>query len=90
MKAQALFVLVHHRQADAALRIRLAPPVERRHRIEFTLDRPIGGDAQLLARHQPDPQHPLQLLGQGQAAGQVQPLLDQPVPQRAAFGQCGV
>ena len=54
---------------------RLAPAEQRRQRVEFALDRPVGADAALAAADQPDAQHLLQVhralvpVGHGQALG---------------------
>src|SRR5204862_4970857 len=56
VKAQRLGRPVGDRQADPArlaIAVALAPPVERRQRIELALDRPVGADRSLAPADQP-------------------------------------
>jgi hypothetical protein len=79
VKAQLARLPVHHRQADDAVApldvLAFGPAEQRRQGIELALDRPVGADRRLVARHEPDPQHLLQVHGtlvavdHGQALG---------------------
>ncbi len=90
MEFQRLTLFVHHRQSDAAqLRFLqqlsiLLPAMQRRQRIEFALDRPIGADHRVGAAHQPDAHHPLQEVGAMQAVRHVQALLNE-LPAQSPF-----